>query len=89
MSMKKMQQQSYLHGSNAAFIEDLYSRYLQDIQESKQQPHRIWFRNIGELLLTMVRMRPLKEWENWAQINVRDSKQENRNSFALSTSNTR
>jgi 2-oxoglutarate dehydrogenase E1 component len=50
MSMKKMQQQSYLHGSNAAFIEELYSRYLQD-EESVDENWRKWFSELrnGEL----------------------------------------
>ena len=42
MSMKKMQQQSYLHGSNAAFIEELYSRYLVD-ENSVDENWRDWF----------------------------------------------
>ncbi len=42
MSMKKMQQSSYLSGANAAFIEELYSRYLKD--ESDVDPNwRDWF----------------------------------------------
>ncbi|MCP4333305.1 MAG: 2-oxoglutarate dehydrogenase E1 component [Gammaproteobacteria bacterium] len=50
MSMKKMQQQSYLHGSNAAFIEELYSRYLQD-ENSVDENWRNWFSELrnGEL----------------------------------------
>ena len=50
MSMKKMQQQSYLHGSNAAFIEELYSRYLQD-ENSVDENWRNWFTELrnGEL----------------------------------------
>ncbi|MCP4769485.1 MAG: 2-oxoglutarate dehydrogenase E1 component [Gammaproteobacteria bacterium] len=50
MSMKKMQQQSYLHGSNAAFIEELYSKYLQD-ENSVDENWRIWFAELhnGEL----------------------------------------
>ena len=47
MSMKKMQQQSYLHGSNAAFIEELYSRYLQD-ENSVDENWRNWFAELGE-----------------------------------------
>jgi len=46
MSMKKMQQQSYLHGSNAAFIEELYSRYLQD-ENSVDENWRNWFSELG------------------------------------------
>ena len=50
MSMKKMQQQSYLHGSNAAFIEELYSRYLKDENEVEEN-WRNWFAELrnGEL----------------------------------------
>ena len=50
MSMKKMQQQSYLHGSNAAFIEELYSKYLQD-ENSVDENWRNWFAELrnGEL----------------------------------------
>jgi 2-oxoglutarate dehydrogenase E1 component len=50
MSMKKMQQQSYLHGSNAAFIEELYSHYLQD-EMSVDENWRNWFAELrnGEL----------------------------------------
>ena len=47
MSMKKMQQQSYLHGSNAAFIEELYSRYLLD-ENSVDEKWRDWFAELGE-----------------------------------------
>ncbi len=50
MSMKKMQQSSYLSGANAAFIEELYSRYLKD--ESDVDPNwRDWFAELknGEL----------------------------------------
>ncbi len=50
MSMKKMQQSSYLSGGNAAFIEELYSRYLKD--ESDVDPNwRDWFAELrnGEL----------------------------------------
>jgi 2-oxoglutarate dehydrogenase E1 component len=46
MSMKKMQQQSYLHGSNAAFIEELYSRYLHD-ENSVDENWRNWFSELG------------------------------------------
>ena len=50
MSMKKMQQQSYLNGSNAAFIEELYSRYLKDENEVEEN-WRNWFAELrnGEL----------------------------------------
>ena len=44
--MKKMQQQSYLHGSNAAFIEELYSRYLHD-ENSVDENWRNWFSELG------------------------------------------
>jgi 2-oxoglutarate dehydrogenase E1 component len=46
MSMKKMQQQSYLHGNNAAFIEELYSRYLHD-ENSVDENWRNWFSELG------------------------------------------
>ena len=42
MSMKEMQQQSYLHGMNAAFIEELYSRYLKD-ENDVDENWRSWF----------------------------------------------
>ena len=50
MSMKEMQQQSYLHGSNAAFIEELYSRYLKD-ENDVDENWRNWFTELknGEL----------------------------------------
>ena len=50
MSMKKMQQQSYLHGSNAAFIEELYSRYLKN-EADVDENWRNWFADLknGEL----------------------------------------
>jgi len=50
MSMKKMQQQSYLHGSNAAFIEELYSKFLHD-ESSVDENWRNWFAELknGEL----------------------------------------
>lgn len=50
MSMKKMQQQSYLSGGNAAFIEELYSRYLKDESEVDEN-WRSWFAELrnGEL----------------------------------------
>ena len=45
-----MQQQSYLHGSNAAFIEELYSRYLKD-ENDVEENWRNWFTELknGEL----------------------------------------
>ncbi|UCH39078.1 MAG: 2-oxoglutarate dehydrogenase E1 component [Gammaproteobacteria bacterium] len=50
MSMKKMQQQSYLSGGNAAFIEELYSRYLKD-ESDVDENWRNWFAELknGEL----------------------------------------
>ena len=50
MSMKKMQQQSYLSGANAAFIEELYSRYLKD-ENDVDENWRNWFSELknGEL----------------------------------------
>ncbi|MDH3761632.1 MAG: 2-oxoglutarate dehydrogenase E1 component [Gammaproteobacteria bacterium] len=48
--MKKMQQQSYLSGGNAAFIEELYSRYLKD-ESDVDENWRNWFAELknGEL----------------------------------------
>jgi len=50
MSMKKMQQSSYLSGGNAAFIEELYSRYLKD-ESDVDENWRNWFAELknGEL----------------------------------------
>ena len=50
MSMKEMQQQSYLHGSNAAFIEELYSLYLKD-ENQVDENWRKWFSELknGEM----------------------------------------
>jgi len=50
MSMKEMQRQSYLHGSNAAFIEELYSQYLKD-ESQVDENWRKWFAELrnGEL----------------------------------------
>ena len=42
MSMKKMQQDSYLSGANAVFIEELYSRYLKD-ESDVDENWRNWF----------------------------------------------
>ncbi len=42
MSMKKMQQESYLQGSNAVFIEELYGQYLRD-EKSVDENWRSWF----------------------------------------------
>ncbi|NCF36010.1 MAG: 2-oxoglutarate dehydrogenase E1 component [Gammaproteobacteria bacterium] len=48
--MKKMQQQSYLSGGNAAFIEELYSRYLKN-EDDVDEHWRDWFAELknGEL----------------------------------------
>jgi len=50
MSMKKMQQESYLSGSNAVFIEELYSKYLQN-ENDVDENWRNWFSQLknGEL----------------------------------------
>jgi 2-oxoglutarate dehydrogenase E1 component len=45
MSMTKMQQQSYLFGNNAAFIEELYSNYLND-ENSVDENWRNWFEEL-------------------------------------------
>ena len=42
MSMKDMQDSSYLYGSNATFIEELYSRYLKD-ESTVDENWRNWF----------------------------------------------
>ncbi len=42
MSMKKMQQESYLYGSNAVFIEELYARYLNN-EADVDENWRSWF----------------------------------------------
>ena len=51
MSMKKMQQESYLYGSNAVFIEELYARYLNNEQDVDEN-WRSWFKSLknGELV---------------------------------------
>ena len=41
-----MQQQSYLHGTNAAFIEELYSKYLHD-ENSVDENWRSWFADLS------------------------------------------
>ena len=46
MSMKKMQQDSYLSGANAVFIEELYSRYLKN-ENDVDQHWRDWFTELG------------------------------------------
>ncbi len=51
MSMKKMQQDSYLQGSNAVFIEELYSQYLRD-EKSVDENWRTWFAELKNGLLT-------------------------------------
>ncbi|MFA9421697.1 MAG: 2-oxoglutarate dehydrogenase E1 component, partial [Gammaproteobacteria bacterium] len=50
MSMKKMQQESYLSGANAVFIEELYSKYLQNKNDVDENWHT-WFAELknGEL----------------------------------------
>jgi 2-oxoglutarate dehydrogenase E1 component len=45
MSMKKQQQESYLYGSNAAYFEDLYHRYLTD-EDSVDEEWRYWFKSL-------------------------------------------
>ncbi len=49
MSMKKLQQESYLYGSNAVFIEELYARYLAG--DEIDPNWRDWFASLrnGEL----------------------------------------
>ena len=42
MSMKELQKDSYLYGSNAVFIEELYSRYLQN-ENDVDENWRAWF----------------------------------------------
>ncbi len=42
MSMKELQQDSYLYGSNAVFIEELYSKYLQN-EKDVDEHWRNWF----------------------------------------------
>jgi len=51
MSMKKMQQESYLQGSNAVFIEELYGQYLRD-EESVDENWRSWFAELKNGSLT-------------------------------------
>ena len=51
MSMKKMQQESYLQGSNAVFIEELYGQYLKD-EESVDENWRSWFAELKNGSLT-------------------------------------
>ncbi|MCZ6470890.1 MAG: 2-oxoglutarate dehydrogenase E1 component [Gammaproteobacteria bacterium] len=50
MSMKKLQQESYLSGSNAVFIEELYAKYLQN-ENDVDENWRNWFSELkdGEL----------------------------------------
>ncbi len=50
MSMKKMQEESYLYGSNAVFIEELYARFLKD-ENDVDEHWRDWFKALrnGEL----------------------------------------
>ena len=51
MSMKKMQQDSYLQGSNAVFIEELYGQYLKD-EKSVDENWRSWFAELKNGSLT-------------------------------------
>ncbi|MEM7562355.1 MAG: 2-oxoglutarate dehydrogenase E1 component [Pseudomonadota bacterium] len=46
MSMKKMQQESYLHASNAVFMEELYARYLVD-ENDVDENWRNWFAQLA------------------------------------------
>ncbi|MCZ6488894.1 MAG: 2-oxoglutarate dehydrogenase E1 component, partial [Gammaproteobacteria bacterium] len=50
MSMKKLQQESYLSGSNAVFIEELYAKFLQN-ENDVDENWRNWFSELkdGEL----------------------------------------
>ena len=41
MSMKDLQQDSYLYGSNAVFIEELYARYLQNEEDVDEHWRRV------------------------------------------------
>ncbi|MFT5505012.1 MAG: 2-oxoglutarate dehydrogenase E1 component [Gammaproteobacteria bacterium] len=45
MNMKQMQQDSYLYGSNAVFIEELYSQYLEN-ENSVDANWREWFSSL-------------------------------------------
>jgi 2-oxoglutarate dehydrogenase E1 component len=45
MSMKKMQLDSYLQGTNAVFIEELYSKYLKD-ENDVDENWRAWFTSL-------------------------------------------
>ena len=45
MSMDKMQQESYLQGSNAVFIEELYSEYLKN-EKNVDENWRNWFADL-------------------------------------------
>lgn len=51
MSMKKEQQESYLSGANAVFIEELYSKYLKN-ENDVEENWRNWFSELknGELV---------------------------------------
>ena len=46
MDMKKMQQESYLFGSNAVFIEELYGEYLKN-EKNVDEHWRLWFSSLG------------------------------------------
>jgi 2-oxoglutarate dehydrogenase E1 component len=45
MSMKKLQQESYLYGANAAYFEDLYSQFLTN-ENSVEEQWRDWFKSL-------------------------------------------
>ena len=47
MDMKKMQQESYLFGSNAVFIEELYGEYLKD-ENNVDEHWRTWFASLAQ-----------------------------------------
>lgn len=46
MDMKKMQQESYLFGSNAVFIEELYGEYLKN-EKNVDEHWRLWFSSLA------------------------------------------
>ncbi|MFV2031282.1 MAG: 2-oxoglutarate dehydrogenase E1 component [Gammaproteobacteria bacterium] len=51
MSMKELQQDSYLYGSNAVFIEELYSKYLRN-ENDVDEHWRNWFSELKDGGLT-------------------------------------
>ena len=51
MSMKELQQDSYLFGNNAVFIEELYSQYLQN-ENDVDENWRNWFSELKDGDLT-------------------------------------